>query len=95
MSAVLEQYLPVPLKVWSALKVSPLQKMSELWASWPVEVRQRWLALAKVEVAPGVAAWTQLEHEQRVAILKVMRGVRQIYVASDLTHTWYTIARVL
>lgn len=94
MSATIEQYLPVPLSLWKNLNISPLQKMSELWASWPVEVRQRWLTLAKVDAVP-TSTWTQLDPEQRIAVLKVMRGVRQIYVASDLTHTWYTIARVL
>lgn len=90
----LDQWLPVPAVIWAALKVSPLQKMAELWASWPLEVRQRWLALAKVEAVP-TSAWTQLEPDQRIAVLKIMRGVRQIYVASDLTHNWSLIARVL
>lgn len=89
----LDQWLPVPRAVWTQLKIDPLQKMAELWGSWPVEVRQQWMAWAKVE-ANGTA-WTQLSVEDRNAVLRVMQKVRGIYVASDLTTNWRIIGRVL
>ena len=89
----LDQWLPVPRAVWTQLKIDPLQKMAELWGSWPIDVRQQWMTWAKVE--PSSAGWTQLSVEDRNAILRVMQKVRGIYVASDLTTNWRIIRRVL
>ena len=88
------EYLPVPLKIWQQLQVSPVAKMCEYWASLPCPIRQQWMSLAKCAPyeVPGTPTWMGLEQDDRVAILRVMNKVRSIYVASDFTHSWRVVA---
>jgi len=89
-----EQYLPVPLKIWQALKVSPVDRMVQFWASLEHQTRQDWMKLAKCREydMPGTPTWMALEQDDRVAILRVMNRVRSIYVASDFTTNWRIVA---
>lgn len=88
----LEQWGCVPLKVWQALKISPVERMTNMWSELPIEIRQQWMAWAKCgqyEMAPG---WMALTEQDRLSILRVMNKVRAIYVGSDLTTNWRHVA---
>lgn len=93
----LAQWLPVPARIWEQLSVSPVARFCELWASWPCEIRAEWMRLAKCAHydTPGTPTWMGLSEQDRIAILKVMGKIRSIYVGSDMTSNWATIARML
>lgn len=87
------QYLPTPRRVWSALKVNRAEWLPKIWAEWPVEVRQRWMKLARVNTDYLVPpAWGQIPMEDRKAIMRVVRRVRDMYVTSKLDTVWHRIA---
>lgn len=88
----LDQWLPVPGKVWSALKVSPVDRMSKFWAELTPDIRHQWMTWAKCREYQATPAWTQLDEQDRISILRVMGKVRAIYVGSNLTENWRHVA---
>lgn len=88
----LDQWLPVPLKIWTALKVSPVENMVRFWADLPLEIRQQWMALAKCQQYDMTPGWMAITEEDRIKILRVMHKVRSIYVGSDLATNWRHVA---
>jgi len=87
------QYLPTPRRVWSALKVNRAEWLPKIWAEWPESVRNEWMRLAKVSTDyPVPPAWGQIPLQDKIAIMRVIRRVREMYVNSELGTVWHRIA---
>ena len=84
------QLAGVPPNIWNMLGVDQASRMAATWASWPLAIRKKLITMAKVDTGdhPMTIPWGTLDHDQQQAILRVLRGIRQLYVACNLTYDW-------
>ena len=79
------------------LKVDTQGKMAQLWASWPLHIRERLLRMAKIDTGEhGMSLrWSALQEQDRTEILRLLYKLRTLYVACNLSDNWRHVANAM